>query len=131
MMSSALTCRHSITPTLAYPYMFMFGMLLLLLPLLPCCCWCCQITPKNILMVGPTGCGKTEIARRLAKLVEAPFVKVGGGCDWLVTATMCPTKLPQEGQTQLLGVSALHQPPGTPHPSAQQPLAAPTANPWY
>ncbi len=35
-----------------------------------------EITPKNILMVGPTGVGKTEIARRLAKLVEAPFVKV-------------------------------------------------------
>ena len=32
--------------------------------------------PKNILMVGPTGVGKTEIARRLAKLVDAPFVKV-------------------------------------------------------
>lgn len=35
-----------------------------------------EITPKNILMVGPTGVGKTEIARRLAKLVNAPFVKV-------------------------------------------------------
>lgn len=35
-----------------------------------------EITPKNILMVGPTGVGKTEIARRLAKLVDAPFIKV-------------------------------------------------------
>jgi len=35
-----------------------------------------EIAPKNILMVGPTGVGKTEIARRLAKLVDAPFVKV-------------------------------------------------------
>ena len=35
-----------------------------------------EIVPKNILMVGPTGVGKTEIARRLAKLVDAPFVKV-------------------------------------------------------
>ena len=35
-----------------------------------------EITPKNIIMKGPTGCGKTEIARRLAKLVHAPFVKV-------------------------------------------------------
>src|SRR5690625_3694228 len=35
-----------------------------------------EIVPKNILMIGPTGVGKTEIARRLAKLVGAPFVKV-------------------------------------------------------
>ncbi|MBQ9942915.1 MAG: AAA family ATPase, partial [Clostridia bacterium] len=35
-----------------------------------------EIYPKNILMVGPTGVGKTEIARRLAKLVDAPFIKV-------------------------------------------------------
>lgn len=35
-----------------------------------------EIMPKNILMIGPTGVGKTEIARRLAKLVEAPFIKV-------------------------------------------------------
>lgn len=35
-----------------------------------------EVTPKNILMIGPTGVGKTEIARRMAKLVNAPFVKV-------------------------------------------------------
>src|SRR5205085_11782687 len=34
-----------------------------------------EITPKNILMIGPTGVGKTEIARRLAKLADAPFIK--------------------------------------------------------
>ena len=35
-----------------------------------------EVTPKNIIMQGPTGVGKTEIARRLAKIVKAPFVKV-------------------------------------------------------
>src|SRR5690625_1338408 len=35
-----------------------------------------EIVPKNILMIGPTGVGKTEIARRLARLVKAPFIKV-------------------------------------------------------
>src|SRR5215467_14157856 len=35
-----------------------------------------EITPKNIILIGPTGVGKTEIARRLARLAQAPFVKV-------------------------------------------------------
>ena len=35
-----------------------------------------EVAPKNILMIGPTGVGKTEIARRLAKLADAPFLKI-------------------------------------------------------
>src|SRR5215213_11865015 len=35
-----------------------------------------EVIPKNILMIGPTGVGKTEIARRMAKLIDAPFIKV-------------------------------------------------------
>jgi ATP-dependent HslUV protease ATP-binding subunit HslU len=35
-----------------------------------------EVTPKNILMMGPTGCGKTEIARRVAKLSDSPFISV-------------------------------------------------------
>ena len=35
-----------------------------------------EVTPKNIIMIGPTGVGKTEIARRIARLANAPFIKV-------------------------------------------------------
>src|SRR6201994_4525594 len=41
-----------------------------------------DIMPKNIIMIGPTGVGKTEIARRLAKLTDSPFLTVGGLKLW-------------------------------------------------
>ena len=40
-----------------------------------------EVAPKNIIMIGPTGVGKTEIARRLAKLSQAPFIKVEASKD--------------------------------------------------
>ena len=43
-----------------------------------------EITPKNIIMKGPTGVGKTEISRRLAKLVKAPFINVGRDVESMI-----------------------------------------------
>ena len=48
-----------------------------------------EITPKNILMIGPTGVGKTEIARRLAHLAQAPFIKVEATRSNLETKSHC------------------------------------------
>ena len=99
-----------------------------------------EIVPKNILMVGPTGVGKTEIARRLAKLVDAPFVKVEAtkftevgyvGRDVesiirdLVEASVRICKA--EGQPEGQGArdrarrGAHHRPDSAPEPQAGQP----------
>ena len=51
-----------------------------------------EVLPKNILMIGPTGVGKTEISRRLSKLAEAPFVKVEATRSVSYTHLTLPTK---------------------------------------
>ena len=51
-----------------------------------------EILPKNILMIGPTGVGKTEIARRLARLVQAPFVKVEASISRAMPKSVIDTK---------------------------------------
>ena len=82
-----------------------------------------EITPKNIILMGPTGVGKTEIARRLAKLADAPFVKVeatkftevgyvGRDVDSMIrdlvetSIRLCKRSRPAPG-----GRTARHQPP--------------------
>src|SRR4030088_892371 len=71
-----------------------------------------EITPKNILMIGPTGVGKTEIARRLAKLADAPSTKVeatkftevgyvGRNVDTIIRdLAEAPIKQPREAETR-------------------------------
>ena len=77
-----------------------------------------EITPKNIIMKGPTGVGKTEIARRLAKLVKAPFIKVevtkytevgyvGRDVESMVRDPVeCPTRLVKEEKMKEVSVKA-------------------------
>lgn len=77
-----------------------------------------EITPKNIIMKGPTGVGKTEIARRLAKLVKAPFIKVeatkftevgyvGRDCESMIRDLVeCSIHLVREEQMRVVSVKA-------------------------
>ena len=54
-----------------------------------------EVAPKNIMMIGPTGVGKTEIARRLAKLTGAPFIKVEATRS-LFNRNISPSRPPQK-----------------------------------
>lgn len=67
-----------------------------------------EISPKNIIMIGPTGVGKTEIARRLAKLVQAPFDKGGG--HQIYRSGLCGPRCGIDGPGESAGGS---------HPSGQ------------
>ena len=92
-----------------------------------------EITPKNILMIGPTGVGKTEIARRLAKLADAPFIKieatkftevgyVGRDVDSIVR-DLIEISVKQTRETEMRkGAHAGRGPRGRPHP--RHPAAA-------
>ena len=78
-----------------------------------------EVAPKNILMIGPTGVGKTEIARRLAKLCGAPFLKVeatkytevgyvGRDVESMVRESLSATALRATAQEKPSGVSEIH-----------------------
>ena len=74
-----------------------------------------EVAPKNLLMIGPTGVGKTEIARRIAQLIKAPFVKVEAtkyteigyvGMATAFFAWSCPTIYLSSSSTILFGVNS-------------------------
>ena len=71
-----------------------------------------EVTPKNILMIGPTGVGKTEIARRLARLAQAPFLKVEATKFTEVGSPPRPRARPRSGSSTPWSVPAPGRRPG-------------------